>query len=264
MNVSVICINISFFHGAVATVREKHLFQEDKVSTMRLVLSRIARLDGARFFQVVLSCWFLGCLFGVSVLADNGYTQGSPLGAPDWLLQRLDTSLSPDFYKPSNTSTTEVIIPSVSSYLTAGNNLLIAGSYSDAKHDFESAIGLKPDSYEAWLGRGMALEGLKRYQTAIDSYEKAISLSESETGAWVAYAGKGRVLIHLQKYQDASDALETAIDEFNQSGSLDIEDLIHMYEKLASAQELLGNTSAAKEASKRAEDLNKTMEKTEP
>jgi tetratricopeptide (TPR) repeat protein len=236
----------------------KHLFHEDKVSTMRSVLSCIARLNGAKFFQAFFCC-FIGFLIVAPVVGDDGYTQGSPLGAPDWLLQRLDTSIAPDFYTPSNKSTTEVIIPSVSSYLTAGNNLLIAGSYSDAKHDFESAIGLKPDSYEAWLGRGMALEGMKRYQTAIDSYEKAISLSESETGAWVAYAGKGRVLIHLQKYEDAVKAFETAIDEFSRSGSLDIEDLVHMYEKLASAQEMLGNTSAAEDAARKAEDLKSTI-----
>lgn len=226
---------------------------------MRSVLTRIASPVHGWMSRVVLGCFLAGILFSLPALADSGYTQGSPLGAPDWLLERLDPEITPDFYKPSNTSTTEVIIPSVSSYLTAGHNLLIAGSYADAKRDFESAIGLKPDSFEAWLGRGMALEGLQRYQTALDSYEKAISLSESEAGAWVAYAGKGRILIHMQKYSQAVEALQTAIDEFTLSGSLNIEDLIHMYEKLAVAEEKQGNITAAAEATEKAQSLKSSL-----
>lgn len=226
---------------------------------MRSVLTRIAPPVHGWIGRVVLVCFLAGTLVSAPVLADSGYTQGSPLGAPDWLLERLDPEMTPDFYKPSNTSTTEVIIPSVSSYLTAGNNLLISGSYGDAKRDFESAIGLKPDSFEAWLGRGMSLEGLQRYQTALDSYEKAISLSESEVGAWVAFAGKGRVLIHMQKYPDAADALRTAIDEFTLSGSLNIEDLVHMYEKLAVAEDKQGNSRAAEEAAEKANTLKSSL-----
>lgn len=202
------------------------------------------------------------CLFAASVSADasSGYTQGW-LGAPDWVLERMDTSIMPDLYIPKNTSEkAESVPPSAGAYIREGNNLLISGSYADAKKSFEKAIALKGTSFDAWAGRGMALEGLKRYQSALDSYEKAISFAGENEGAWIAYAGKGRVCYHLKEYEDAEKALEKAIDRFAGSGESNIEDLINLYEKLADSRERLGDSDGAADAAKKAADLKAALE----
>ncbi len=202
------------------------------------------------------------CIFAASVSADagSGYTQGW-LGAPDWVLERMDTSIMPDLYIPKNTSEqAESVPPSVGAYIREGNNLLTSGSYGGAKNSFEKAINLKANSFDAWAGRGMALEGLKRYQSALDSYEKAISFAGENAGAWIAYAGKGRVCYHLKEYGDAEKALERAIDRFAGSGEVNIEDLINMYEKLSDSREKLGDSAGAADAAKKAADLRAALD----
>jgi tetratricopeptide (TPR) repeat protein len=192
---------------------------------------------------------------------EEGYTQGW-MGAPDWLLERMDTDIMPAFYIPKNTTgQTGEVRPTAGSHISEGNNLLISGSYADAKRSFENAINLKPESFDAWTGRGMALEGLKRYQTALDSYEKAISFSDpDEDAAWIAYAGKGRVCYHLADYKTALNAIEEAIERFAGSGESNIDDLIHLYEKLADIEEKLGNEAAASDAREKAGDLRAASE----
>ena len=202
----------------------------------------------------IVSC---GLVFPVSA-SDAGYTQGW-MGVPNWVLDRMDTSIMPDSYIPKNTTSNGEEKPTLKSYINSGNTFLVSGSFTEAKQSFENAIALNPGSFDAWTGRGMALEGLKRYQTALDSYVRAISFSDSKSNVWLAYAGKGRVSYKLQDYLTASKALETAIDEFAGSGESNIEDLINMYEKLADAKTKLGELNAAADALKKAQDLRSAI-----
>ncbi len=191
--------------------------------------------------MLYFSC-ILVFLFMISPLAsaDEGYTQGW-LGAPDWVLDRTDTSILPDFYYPRNISGTDIEIPTVSSSIAKGNTLLAGGSFLDAKRQFEEAIRLNSRSFDAWLGLGYALEGSKRYQSAVDSYKTAISLSGGEESAWAAYAGLGRVSLALGQYEAAEQAFQTAIRMGEETGYADTDQMQSLYDNLAKARQKMGN-----------------------
>ncbi|WP_181391775.1 tetratricopeptide repeat protein [Methanospirillum lacunae] len=186
-------------------------------------------------------CGFLAVIFSIAplVLAEEGYTQGW-LGAPDWVLDRTDTSILPDFYIPRNISGTNVEIPTVSSSIAKGNQLIASESFLDAKKQFEEAINLDSNSYDAWLGLGYALEGSKRYQSAIDAYKTASSLCGGEDSAWAAYAGLGRVSLILGQYQAAEQAFQTAIEMIDDTGYSETEDRQALENGLAEARQKLG------------------------
>ena len=223
---------------------------------MRSVLAPLCRQDYRWILLMTMMVVVVSSLLSGSVRADDsGYTQGAPLGAPDWLLQRMDTSALPDYYLPKNTTSDQVRVPTATSYINSGNTYLTSGSFTEAKQAFENAIQMKPESYEAWIGRGLALEGLKRYQTAIDSYDKAIGLAPDDGSSWVAYGGKGRVSLEINKYQDASDSLEKAIDEYARSGASNMDDLSSLYSHLADAKSKLGLDVEATEAKEKVKTL---------
>lgn len=186
-------------------------------------------------------CGFLAVIFSITPLAsaEDGYTQGW-LGAPDWVLDRTDTSILPDFYIPRNISGINEENPTVLSSIARGNQLLASDSFLDAKKQFEDAIRLESNSFDAWLGLGYALEGSKRYQSAIDAYKTANSLSGSEDSAWAAYAGLGRVSLILGQYQAAEQAFQTAIEMIDDTGYSDAEDRQALENGLAEARQKLG------------------------
>ena len=161
----------------------------------------------------------------------------------------------PDLFIPKNLQESNDV-PTVSSYLEDGNDFLISGSYNDAKNSFEKVIGLNHQSFDAWLGRGYALEGLTRYQSALESYEKAIVLSKNQEYAWAAYAGRGRVSLELQLYQVAERAFEKSIELFDGVGSGTNEDLINIYTGLLQAKQNLGDEFGAAAAEDMVKELN--------
>ncbi len=184
------------------------------------------------------------CFVPSLVSADDGYTQGW-LGAPDWVLDRTDTSILPDFYYPRDTTGVDEESPVFSSAISKGNELIAGGSYIDAKNQFEVAIGLNPRSYDAWLGRGLALEKSKRIQTALESYQHAITLSDMGDSTWAAYAGVGRTSLVLGQYQSAKIAFEESIALVKESISSDQAALPELYDGLAEAQQKLGDYSGS-------------------
>jgi len=195
------------------------------------------------------------CLLPLPASAEDGYSGGAPIGAPNWILERMDTSILPDYYLPPNTTNDQVRAPTATSHLTNGNKLLTSGSFAEAKIAFENAIEVKPESYDAWVGRGLALEGLNRDMTAIESYEKAISYAPNDGSSWVAHGGKGRVLLNLNKYQEADDSFETAIEEYARSGSSNMDDLTSLYNHLAETKTKLGLVDEATAAKEKAGTL---------
>lgn len=222
---------------------------------MGSVCSYLHRNGFVFFLNVFLTGLISFCLISPVCADSDGYTDGAPLGAPDWVLDRMDGSTMSNLFIRNNSEESEEIRPTINSYISDGNNLLISGSFADAKKAFENAINLKPESFDAWTGRGMALEGLKRYQSALESYEKAIGFAGSSSAVWIAHAGKGRVSYNLQDYETAAMEFESAIDQYGNSGDTDLEDLIHLYEKQAATKRKLGDDAAASEAQSKAEDL---------
>ena len=108
---------------------------------MKFTISRIGALQGlsTTLLPLVIILVVLGLIPSL-VSAKEGYTQGW-LGAPDWVLDRMDTSIMPDLFIPKNLQESNDV-PTVSSYLEDGNDFLLSGSFNDAKRSFEKAIEL--------------------------------------------------------------------------------------------------------------------------
>jgi len=208
---------------------------------------------------IILSLLILGVVTPV-LSVQEGYSQGW-LGAPDWVLDRIDTSILPDFFYPRNISEVHDDLPTVTGSIASGNDMLAGGSYLDAKAQFEKAITINSRSYEAWLGRGYALEGLKRYQSALESYEKAILYSTNKESAWAAYAGKARSLLALNQYDAAEKAFESSIQKLEQTGMGYNEGLVDLYSALAGIQERKGSESISSQSLMTPEDTRSESEK---
>ena len=219
-------------------------------------LSRLLPVHHIRVMPILCIILLGSCMIPsfVSAADEDGYS-GGWMKAPTWLLDRIDTKDMPDLFIPKNVTGKTEEKATVSSYVQNGNDLLAGGSYEDAKKNFEGAIGLSTLSFEAWLGRGQALEGLNRSQSSLESYEKAIGLSKKKDSAWAAYAGKGRISLDIGQYQVAADAFQKAIDIFNGAGSDAEEQLMNLYLGLGKAKQNLGEDAAASIALQKAKEM---------
>lgn len=65
---------------------------------------------------------------------------------------------------------------------------------------WENAIARRPDYYQAWSNRGLALKSLQRPEEALESYDRAIELESNYDKAWY---NRGIVLVELERYEEA-------------------------------------------------------------
>lgn len=224
---------------------------------MRTVLSLFKGKNVCRILPLLVVVLVTGSIGPSPVSAEAGYTQGW-MGAPDWAVAWMNENGEaklPEFFYPEDINVTKVEEPDPASYVAYGNSLLEAGSFAEAKQNFETAIGLAPDSFDAWLGRGYALEGLNRTQTALDSYEKAIGFSNVSDYDWAAFAGKGRALLVLQRNADAVGAFRSAGAALESQKTGTSEEQISVYLGLAEAAQKSGDLEESSAALRKAESL---------
>lgn len=218
---------------------------------MRMVSSMFG-MNNLSFFLVILIIGTAALLSISPVSADYGYTQ-KWIGSPAWLDEKVNvTILNQDLYGRMQAGDS---LDSVPTDINTGKEQLKGGSYAAAKESFENAINLDGNISDAWAGRGLAQEGLKHYQLALDSFNSAIDLSTNNKYIWLVYAGKARALLELQKYQDAFSSYNLAIEKYSSSGSSDKSDLINLYEGIADALEKLGKKTESGAALKKANEL---------
>ncbi|CAN8071984.1 unnamed protein product [Agarophyton chilense] len=67
-------------------------------------------------------------------------------------------------------------------YSNRGNCRTSQAKFDEAIQDFTRAIELAPDEPDCYLGLGVALEGLHKYENALDAYEKSNELSVKRSG----------------------------------------------------------------------------------
>lgn len=68
---------------------------------------------------------------------------------------------------------------------------------------------MNPTDFEAYNNKGTALNKLKRYQEAIEFYNKSIELNPTYSAV---YNGKGIALSNLERYQEAIEYYSKAIE----------------------------------------------------
>lgn len=92
-----------------------------------------------------------------------------------------------------------------------GNTLVLLGknNYLDALIAYNQASKIRPKDYQVWYNRGILLsQHLKRQGEAIESFDKAIQLRDNFHPAWL---GKGIALTEIARYQPVLAAFDQAI-----------------------------------------------------
>ena len=83
-----------------------------------------------------------------------------------------------------------------------GNTLKELKRYDEALNHYDKAIHLKPDYAQAWNNKAITLQELKRYEEALNHYDKAIQLKPDYNEAWY---NKGNTLKELKRYWQVYD-----------------------------------------------------------
>ena len=89
-----------------------------------------------------------------------------------------------------------------------GNAFTGLKRYDEASASYDKAIALKPDLAEAWLGRGNVFIDLSRYDEAFAAYDKALTLKPDLAEAWL---GRGHVFTGLKRYDEAFASYDKAL-----------------------------------------------------
>ena len=94
-------------------------------------------------------------------------------------------------------------------YLNRGN-IYLEGLDSPllALQDFEQFVKLIPGSFFGYSNKGNALKSLKRYEEAIECYDRSIVLKPDYVEA---YVNKGNALNSLKRYEEAVECFDHAI-----------------------------------------------------
>ena len=89
-----------------------------------------------------------------------------------------------------------------------GNGLRELRRFDEALESYDRAIALQPDFAEAWGNRGNALVELRRPRDALESYDRAIAL---KPGFAEAHSNRARALMDLTRAEEALAACDRAI-----------------------------------------------------
>lgn len=85
------------------------------------------------------------------------------------------------------------------------------GSYEKAIENFDDVLEKNPNCARAWLGKGDALGGLKRYEEAIMCIDKALELGLSKTKEAEAWYRKGLALFYLNRREEATSCFDNSL-----------------------------------------------------
>ena len=75
--------------------------------------------------------------------------------------------------------------------LGRGNALLALERFEEAVASYDKALSVRPDNADCHAGRGLALHALKRFDAALASYDKALAINPDNGDAWF---GRGNAL----------------------------------------------------------------------
>lgn len=88
-----------------------------------------------------------------------------------------------------------------------GNSMLRGGDYNGASRQFDEALVLKPDNYDAWVQKGLVLRKLKQHYNAIEALDKALAIDST---AWQAHLEKGGCYEDINEFYQAEASYRKA------------------------------------------------------
>jgi tetratricopeptide (TPR) repeat protein len=80
--------------------------------------------------------------------------------------------------------------------------------YEEAIASFDKAVSINGDSLLAWYNKGLVLATLKKYEEALPTYEQAIRIDPDDANIWNA---QGVALLELKKYKEAITSFDRAL-----------------------------------------------------
>ena len=83
------------------------------------------------------------------------------------------------------------------------------GAHCGSVRSFDRAIALEPDSYLAWLAKGMSLIDQQRWEEAIPVLQEAIDRHQGATQAWY---GLGIAHLQANRAAEALMAFERSVE----------------------------------------------------
>jgi tetratricopeptide (TPR) repeat protein len=89
-----------------------------------------------------------------------------------------------------------------------GNALNGLRQFSAAVESYDRAIAITPDYAEAYSNRGIVLQALGRFEAAIESYDRAIAVNPKFAEA---YSNRGNALMELERFDPAFESYDSAI-----------------------------------------------------
>jgi len=95
----------------------------------------------------------------------------------------------------------------------AGHDILLR-QYEEALELLNEAVKLDAGNDRAYLFMAQAHIGLKDYEAALDSYDKALNANSK---SYIAWNGKGELLLRELKYDEAQVCFEEAIDIYREA-----------------------------------------------
>jgi tetratricopeptide (TPR) repeat protein len=97
----------------------------------------------------------------------------------------------------------------VNLYLELGSLWFINGDYEEAIASYDKALEIKPDYYEVWGNRGVALNDLGKYEEAIASYDKVLEIKPDKHEVWY---NRGIALINIGRNEEAIASYDKVLE----------------------------------------------------
>jgi tetratricopeptide (TPR) repeat protein len=97
-------------------------------------------------------------------------------------------------------------------YYSRGEALRHLRRYKQAIQDFDKAVLLRPNYWEAYNSRGIAKSGIRDDEGALADYNKALSIDPDNRTPYI-YSNRGNVLIRMSEY-------DRAISDYNKALSI--------------------------------------------
>ena len=93
-------------------------------------------------------------------------------------------------------------------FYNRGKELFASGQFDEALENFNRAIELKPDYFEAYTNCGVVLSGSGQFDKAIENFNEAIRLKPDLA---VAYSNRGNALSEIGKTEEALASYHKAV-----------------------------------------------------